>query len=371
MARFNLPDISFAEKSASDIENDILNNYERLTNKRLTNADPRLKFIQSIVPIFVQQRSLIDFSAKSNLLSYTFGDYADHLGTLLDVTRLEAQAATTKFRIHLSAIREETVTIPAGTQITNENGDIIFFTSDVAEIKPGEIYADVSGECQELGVVGNGFEPGMLNVLVTPIPFVERVENIKESAGGFNKEDDESYVERIRSAPEKFSTAGPANAYKYWARTASPLIEDILVYSPGLCIVEIVPLLKNGQLPTAELLDKIENICNDEDIRPLTDLVNVVPPNVVNYNLDVTYYLDPVTDIESTQNAIDEAINEFTLWQKSKLGRNINPSELIRKIMNAGAKRVEVFYPQFTNIAKNEVAIEDEVNVNFGGIEND
>lgn len=371
MARFNLPELEFAEKSASEIENDILNNYERLTGKRLSNADPRLKFIQSIVPIFVQQRSLIDFSAKSNLLSYTFGDYADHLGTLLDVTRLEAQAATTKFRIHLSAIREETVTIPAGTQITNENGDIIFFTSDVAEIKPGEIYADVSGECQELGVVGNGFEPGTLNVLITPIPFVERVENITVSTGGSNREDDESYVERIRTAPEKFSVAGPKNAYIYWARTASPLIEDVHVYSPSLCVVEIVPLLQNGQLPSAELLDKIKTICNDDDIRPLTDLVNVVAPTVVNYSIDLTYYLNPTTDIERTKQAVNDAINDFIRWQKAKLGRNINPSELIRKVMNAGAKRVEVISPIFTNVESFEVAIEDEVNISFGGVESD
>ena len=39
-ARFNLPDVTFANKSAAQIEADILGRYALLTGQQLTAADP-------------------------------------------------------------------------------------------------------------------------------------------------------------------------------------------------------------------------------------------------------------------------------------------------------------------------------------------
>ena len=67
------------------------------------------------------------------------------------------------------------------------------------------------------------------------------------------------------------------------------------------------------------------------------------------------------------QPAVAAAVDEYVLWQKSKLGRDINPSELIRRMVNAGAKRVEVTSPIFTAVTGAEVAIAGTVSVSFGG----
>ena len=47
----------------------------------------------------------------------------------------------------------------------------------------------------------------------------------------------------------------------------------------------------------------------------------------------------------------------------------MNPSELIRRIVDAGAKRVTVTDPAFTPVAADEVAIEGTVSVAFGGVD--
>ncbi|MFD2089923.1 baseplate J/gp47 family protein [Brevibacillus brevis] len=54
-----------------------------------------------------------------------------------------------------------------------------------------------------------GIQWGKLNQLVDPLPFVQSVSNVTESGGGADEEDDDSYAERIRQAPESFSVAGP------------------------------------------------------------------------------------------------------------------------------------------------------------------
>ena len=64
-----------------------------------------------------------------------------------------------------------------------------------------------------------------------------------------------------------------------------------------------------------------------------------------------------------------EAVNAFVLWQKSKLGRDVNPSELIRRIMDAGAKRVVVTAPEYAAVSVTQVAVAKTTNVSLGGME--
>lgn len=56
-------------------------------------------------------------------------------------------------------------------------------------------------------------------------------------------------------------------------------------------------------------------------------------------------------------------------WQRGALGRDINPSELIHRIIQAGVKRVEITEPAFTQLLASQVAGEQEVNLILGGLE--
>lgn len=57
------------------------------------------------------------------------------------------------------------------------------------------------------------------------MPYVSRVRNVTTSNSGADTESDDNYAERIKLSPEKLSTAGPEDSYKYWTRTANQNIK--------------------------------------------------------------------------------------------------------------------------------------------------
>ena len=65
------------------------------------------------------------------------------------------------------------------------------------------------------------------------------------------------------------------------------------------------------------------------------------------------------------------AINDYINWQKSEIGRDINPDVLRQKILNAGAKRVDITSPIFTIVDEDSVASLEAQSVTYGGLEND
>src|SRR5690606_33483601 len=149
----------------------------------------------------------------------------------------------------------------------------------------------------------------------------------------------------------------------YWARTATKDISDVLVWSPAPTEVEIRILMQGGELPTQEILTAVNDICNDRKIRPLTDKVTVLAPGTVNFDIDMTYWIDTrnVTEALSIQGRVQEAVNTYVLWQKSRIGRDIIPSELTRLVMNAGARRVYITSPVHTPVEKTDVAIANNI----------
>lgn len=366
----NLPAITFAAKDVTTIEAAVITTYESIAEKTLAPGDPVRLFLETIASIIVQQRALIDYTGKQNLLAYSTGDYLDHIGVLVDTDRLTAAAASTTLRFTLSAVQTGAVIIPAGTRAT-PGDNLLFATSVVTTIPAGDLYVDVNAVCMSVGVAGNNYMAGQINKLVDPIQWIESVTNTTVSEGGADIETDSAYRERIRQAPERFSVAGPDGAYLYHAKAASSLITDVAVYSPSAGVVEIRPLLAGGVVPGNEILDAVKTACSAKTVRPLTDKVQVLAPEAIAYNVDVVYYInqDNATIAASIQTAVITAVNEWVLWQKSKLGRDVNPSELITRMVSAGAKRVTVSTPNYTAIESYQVAIAGTVTVALGGLE--
>ena len=364
-----LPEISFVETDTGNIESAIITTYEALAGRTLAQGDPIRLFLLSVAAIIVQQRVLIDYSAKMNLLAYAEGDYLDHIGNLVGVTRLPSAAAITTLRFTLSAAQPQVVTIPAGTRAATESG-VVFATDAAAEVAAGSVYVDVAATCTQAGDAGNGYLAGQINKTVDPVAYVASVANTTESEGGAEIEADDALRERIQQAPESFSVAGPTGAYEYWAKTASSLITDVAVYTPSPGNVVIRPLLSGGELPGTEILEAVFAVCNASDIRPLTDNLSVLAPEAVDYDISLTYYINraDATSSVAIQAAVTAAVNAYALWQKSKLGRDINPAELIYRIRAAGAGRVEVTRPIYTALESYQVATADNVAVTFGGL---
>ncbi|MBQ3396320.1 MAG: baseplate J/gp47 family protein [Synergistaceae bacterium] len=369
-----LADIIFAEKAADEIEHEIITLYERLAERTLAKGDPVRLFLETIILIIVQQRSLIDYAAKQNLLAYASGDYLDHIGALLEVTRLEASHAMTTLKFTLSESQSSVVIIPAGTRASPGGGNILFATTESVEVPSGSTEITVTAECTVSGVQGNGYIAGQIRRLVDPFPYEMTVTNITESYGGSDKENDENFRERIQIAPESFSVAGPKGAYEYYARSAHQDIIDVAVIGPPEIeagYVRLYPLMKGGELPSQEVLDAVLAKCGADDVRPLTDCVSVHSPETVNYALNVKYYIDRAKATQSTeiQVSVESAIHEWVTWQRSKLGRDLNPSELNHRIISAGAKRAEITSPSFKILKASELAVPSSMTITFGGLE--
>ena len=372
-----LEDIVFAAKNPEDIEREIIQIYENLAGRSLARGDPVRLLIEAFSFVIVLLRSKIDYAAKMNLLAYALGIFLDHIGALLEVRRLSATNAVTTLEFTLSAPQTGAVIIPGGIRATPGDGDILFATVEAVDIPAGETQATVTAECTQAGTQGNGYLPGQIKLLVDPFPYEMSVKNLTTTYGGADTESDENFRERIQLAPESLSVAGPKGAYKFHALSSLSSVVDVAVIgpedaewcSPGN--VYLFPLLVGGALPNQEILDNVFEICNAEFMRPDTDYLHVKIPEVVEYNLQVSYWIDRARATQATQiqAAVKQAVADWILWQKSKLGRDINPSELNHRIVAAGAKRAEIISPAFTALKDWEIAIDNAVSVTLGGLE--
>lgn len=374
------PDVSFIENmSSEEIQEHYMQTmqekYQELTGKKLIlhDADPLKLIAQANCLLLYQIAQYADRAGKMALLKYSYGDYLENIGALKGIRRIEGSAARTKLRFTLSIKRISTTVIPKGTRVTANDG-IYFETEDILEILPGEMNGEATACCKESGSIGNGYEPGSLTIMVDPVAYVDSVENISVSEGGANRESDETLAERIYLAPSAWSTAGPDDAYKYWVKTYDVGITDVKVFSPTPGIVEIYFLMQNGAIPEESMLEGLEEYLMKEEIRPLTDNVRVVAPVQQDYEIDVTYYVNESDRSRAAliQTLAENAIEEFAVWQREKIGRDINPDRLRKMLIDVGAKRVIVRQPEYFSIPKNAVAVlQGKAQMIYGGVEDD
>ena len=153
-----------------------------------------------------------------------------------------------------------------------------------------------------------------------------------------------------------YSCAGSKGGYIYFAKKVSTEIQDVVVNTPTDGEVKLYVLMDNGSIADSEMKNLVLAACSADSARPLTDHVSVEDPEVVSYSIDLTYYIpsnssQSAADIET---AVNEAVEEYIAWQCGKLGRDINPTELIYKVRAAGAKRVVINSPVFTVLRDGE-----------------
>ena len=316
---------------------------------------------------------MIDHSAKMNLLAYAEGNYLDHIGALLGVYRLEAASAACILVFTLSEVLSYDAVIPAGTRVSTGDG-VTFATVKEFTIPAGTLADGIDASCIQAGESGNGYVPGQVSKLVDVLAFGVSVQNVTATAGGTEIESDEAFRERIQIAPESFSVAGPKEAYKYFAVSADPDIIDVAVVGPPDADpghVKIYPLMTGGAFPSNEDLAKVYEACNADNVRPDTDYVEVLSPVQVLFKLKMTYWIDESHSTESNllREAIESAAGSWVSWQRSALGRDINPSELVKRVVNAGAKRCVVDSPSFTAIKDWELAVCNDLELTYGGLE--
>lgn len=376
----NLPEISFIDNMTIDeIQKKLVSEYENsitaITGNKyvLPQADKFRIIINSIALILYQNLQCIDRAGKQNTLKYAYGEYLDNKAAEKGVVRQTAKAATVNVKFSLEAARSSSTLIPKGTRVSNDS-DIYFETQTSEEIAAGNTDIVISCVCTESGTLGNNIQIGEITTLVDPVAYISEVVNTTISTGGTDEEDDDSLRERVFLAPSSYTTTGSADAYIYHCKLFSNDIADVIATSDvGSAVVNIIVLLKNGVIPEEKLITQLQEYLNGDSIKTLTDKVVVAAPSVKKYDINLTYYINKSERSKALliQKNVEKAIDEYILWQNSKIGRDINPDKLIEKIIAAGAKRIAISSPLYQACNQTEVPQLANKSITYGGIEDD
>ena len=376
----NLPDISFIDnKTIDQVRQEMVADYESFiseaTGQTVTlerSSVHRMELYAAAAQIY-QAMQYIDRQGKQNILKYSYSDFLDNLAIFKGVTRNPATAATTTLRFTLSVERDTATGIPQGTRVSTA-GSIYFATDVYAEIPAGSTTVDVPATCTVAGTDGNGFAAGELATIVDPIPYVASVTNTTATEGGAEIESDDDLAERVFLAPGAYSTAGPEDGYLYHAKAYSAAIGDVVATSNQAAgTVDIVFIMADGSTPGEEMIEGLEGYLQGKTIRPMTDLVRVAAPQEVTYTINLTYYINRSDSAKAVtiQAAVAQAVADYQTWQRA-IGRDINPSQLVRMVMDAGAKRVTVTAPTYTAVDATKVsALQGDAAISYGGLEDD
>lgn len=376
---YDLPEVSFIDDITADtvldeMISDFQEKYYELSGEYepLSELDKNRILINATTLKIYQAFQYIDRAGKMNLLKYSTGDYLINLGANRGVTINEEKAATCDVQFTLSAVQNSVISIPAGTPFTAGDG-VYFMTESYCEIPIGSTSVTINAICQITGTIGNGYEIGQLNILSEPIAYVDTVSNVSATSGGEDIQSDEDFRETIFLAPSGYSTAGPEDAYIYWAKRYSSLVSDVKVNTPSDDTVQVVILKQDGEIPDESFLSGEQDFLTQKSIKPMTEQVIVIAPTVVNYDITGTYYISKsnASNAEHINSLVTEQIDSYIKWQKEKIGRDISPFYLQHLLAIAGVKRVDLTSPVFTDIDETSIAIERTVNLVFGGIEDD
>lgn len=355
-----MADLKFVSYDTQTVYNWVLDKLRDYTGEVAREGDERRIFGEQLVSVIQLNYNDMDIAAKAKMLRYAYGDVLDAMGERLDVVRLAAQPASTWLQFELSAAQPNSVHIPAGTRATPD-GKVFFSTVAGLTIKPGDLTGAVEAESLTKGKKYNALEPGEINVLVDPLPFVKSVTNLFATEGGDDVESDDHFRERNRLAPGKLTTAGPTESYVYWALTADAGMNAVSVVSPEPGEIRITALMEDGALPTQAVLDAILETCNDRKRRPLGDHVTVQAPKQAAYGLDLKYYVLPerAGTVKSAVEDTGGVLDQFVAWQCASMGRDLNPDKLTQMLLDAGAIRADIISPVYTPLDAESVAVYD------------
>ncbi len=359
---------TFIDQDVTMIVSEMVAFYEGATGKTLQPAQVEMLLINAFAYREQLVREQIQGAALQNLLLFSSAPIIDYLGDLVGVTRLSSAYATTVIEFTLTT-NPVGVVIPSGTRVRTSDGRYTFATVQQLSIAASVLSGTVSAQAQLPGTNANGYGIGTVNDIQDALSYLSAASNTIATAGGSDIETDDQLRERIKLAPESFSVAGSIGSYIFWAKTASSLIIDVEVTSPVPGTVNIYPLMNDGSTTPAQILTAVYDICNADDIRPLTDFVQAIAPTVINYTLicNVTIYDTAVS--ATVQSTISDALADFVLSTRQKLGRDVTLDQLKDVAVYDRSAVYTASFGAFSDIVvdRNEFAFCGSITVNIVG----
>ncbi|MFP3020172.1 MAG: baseplate J/gp47 family protein [Wolbachia sp.] len=171
----------------------------------------------------------------------------------------------------------------------------------------------------------------------------EDLDNLAEFYGveRQKEEDDERFRKRVKAKIVGWSTGG---SYRYYALSADTRVKDALVESPvpGKVQVSILSTeLSTTGIPQEELLEIVKNQLNREDVRILTDTIEVVSCNIIEIDIHSRISIKRPDIIETVKKKF---IEKFETTKR--LGWSITRSWIIANLFIEGVENVELIEPR-------------------------
>ncbi|OON39779.1 baseplate assembly protein [Izhakiella australiensis] len=169
-------------------------------------------------------------------------------------------------------------------------------------------------------------------------------------------ETDDAYRERIQLSWSQLSVAGPRNAYRFFAKSADPAIQDADAYGPETHtqpgVVKVYILSRNGDgQANNELCIKVNAALTADEIRPLTDKVEVYSAGILGYSVNAELEIPEGPDKNTVYQHANEVLNNY-LRLSHRINTMVPRSAIYAALQQAGVKRVNLHTPEQDILAK-------------------
>jgi phage-related baseplate assembly protein len=190
---------------------------------------------------------------------------------------------------------------------------------------------------------------------------------------------DNAYRRRIWLAPNTLAAAGTPESYEYWARTVDGDLADCTVinpreslpsyagYEPGTVLIT---MMANGDdpIPSASRIIAVRNFLLREEIKPRTDIPQLVPPSIIEapYKVRVWSYNNVPRPLvmELTQARLATLIEN-----QRALGHDHMRAAISAAVLTGGVSDIEIIQPaQNVSARPNELVRVPSVSVEFAGV---
>jgi phage-related baseplate assembly protein len=354
-----LPAPEFVKVDPAAIEAALVARYEEKSGKTLYPAQVERLFIDQVAYSQSLAMMAIQHAGEQLLVRFSSGPILDYLGELVGTPRLLAKSARCSIRFTVPVVAALPLLIQAGTQVTSQDGRLVFITDADATIEAGQTQVQTSATCLTASEVGNGWAAGQISVM--PDPPIEGLvaSNVTVSVGGADDEQDDPYKERIILAPEAYTNAGSRGSYRYHALSVHQSIIDVAVHGPDDGQLDghvaVYPLTASG-LPTSDMLTLVHDSLSGEKRRPLCDTVHALAPGLVAYTIQASLTFYATTDRVGAMAQAQAAAEAWAADRRAGLGRDIVPEQLTAVLQVPGVYRAALVLPALTVVQSHQWA---------------
>lgn len=298
-------------------------------------GDPMYAALRTLAYRETVQLAKVQSAALQTLVSFSTAPVLDYLAQNRNVTRLAATAAVCTIRFTL-VNGHGALTIPAGLRVATVDGKYFFATNAETFVIPGANSIDIDCTADEVGEGGNGYQPGDVNVIADPQPYLTAAANLDETSLGSDEETDAALRERVILANSTYSNAGSEEAYEYFARSVSPAIIDVKATTPYPGTADIYVLTNSLQTTTQAVLDEVDAVLSPLNIRPMCDTKNVLSAIRIPYALNINLTLFEGETSQTEIDTVTAALTSYTNASARKIGIDVLESQ-VRKLAKTDA----------------------------------